>query len=86
MADRELAYEVVLSPEDHAPFAAQPFKVMVRASGLDTARIKAFRLLKRTYGDGTPQGNPMWWRVSEQRGVNATPSNQERSTGSHGEQ
>jgi hypothetical protein len=65
----ELAYEIVLTPESHAPFDAQPFKATVYASGLDTARVKVFRMLKRTYGDGTPQGNPMWWHVTEQRGV-----------------
>lgn len=65
----DLRYEIVLVPEDHAPFDAEPFKATVDASGLDTARIRVFRMLKRTYGDGTPQGNPMWWRVEEQRGV-----------------
>lgn len=65
----DLRYEIILTPEDHAPFDAEPFRVDVRASGLDAARVKAFRLLKRTYGDGTQQGNPMWWRVAEQRGL-----------------
>jgi len=65
----ELAYEITLRPLDHAPFDAQPFKATVFASGLDTARVKVYRMLKRTYGDGTPQGNPMWWNVERQRGV-----------------
>jgi hypothetical protein len=64
----ELRYEVTMVPEDHAPFDAEPFIVTVKATGLDTARAKAAGLLKRTYGDGTPQGNPMWWRT-EAKGV-----------------
>jgi hypothetical protein len=74
MPDRELAYEITLSRLPHAPFDAQPFKVVVRASGSDAARIKVFRLLKRTYGDGTAQGNPMWWLVIDQRRVDAPAS------------
>lgn len=68
--DSDLRYEITLVPESNAPWQDHdPFKVVVCASGLDTARVMAFRLLKRTYGDATNKGNPMWWRVEGQRGV-----------------
>jgi hypothetical protein len=41
--------------------STEPFKVAVRAEDASQARGKAGRLLKRTYGDGTREGNPMFW-------------------------
>lgn len=62
MSESQGSYTVVMRPSPLLGGGiADPFKVTIHADDERDAHAKAGRLLKRTYGDGTREGNPMYW-------------------------